>query len=57
MTDPYWPWWAVITFFASGAFSSWIIIASLRPPSVDCPNCHRYVRTRTLRDHWKVCIS
>lgn len=57
MSEAYWPWWAAITFFLSGAFSTWFVLATLRPSRVDCPNCHRYVKTRTLRDHWKVCLS
>lgn len=57
MTDPYWPWWAAITFFMSGAFSAWILTINRRPGHVECPNCDTWVRTKAIREHWKVCAS
>ncbi|WP_315637308.1 MULTISPECIES: hypothetical protein [Microbacterium] len=57
MSDPYWPWWAVIVFFMSGAFSAWIMTISNRPKEVDCPNCDAHLRVSDLRAHWKVCMS
>jgi len=30
----------------TAATSSWM----------ECPNCHRFVLTASIRDHWKVCI-
>ena len=57
MGDPYWPWWAVITFFMSGALSAWILTANRRPAHVPCPNCKDWVHVKSLRDHWKLCLS
>lgn len=55
MNDPFWPWWAVITFFSSGAFSAWVATISRRPSHVHCPMCDGYVQVRVLREHWKEC--
>lgn len=55
MSDPYWPWWAVITFLMSGAFSAWVLTASRRPSRVGCPMCGHDVPVRKLREHWKAC--
>lgn len=57
MADAYWPWWAVITFFMSGAFSAWVLTISRRPGHVECPNCGQYIRVRHVREHWKACAS
>lgn len=55
MSDPYWPWWAVITFFMSGWFSAWVLTVSRRPSRVECPMCSHDVPVRKLREHWKAC--
>lgn len=55
MNDPYWPWWAVIPFFMSGAFSSWVLTVGQRPKRVECPMCGNHITTWKLREHWKEC--
>jgi hypothetical protein len=57
MSDPYWPWWAVILFFSSGAWCAWLATIAHRPGHVECPNCDAWVRTNQMREHWKVCVS
>ena len=57
MDDAYWPWWAAITFFLSGAFSAWVLTVARRPGHVDCPNCGAWVRTREMQAHWKECTA
>lgn len=57
MSDPYWPWWAVITFFMSGWFCAWILTVSRRPKHIECPNCENYVTVTKFRAHWKECLS
>ena len=55
--EPYWPWWAVLTFFGSGAFCAWVWTIGRRPSRVDCPHCEEPVRVARFRDHWKACLS
>jgi hypothetical protein len=57
MSDAYWPWWAVFTFFGSGAFSAWLLTVACRPDHVDCPHCDLPIRSRDFRAHWKACLS
>lgn len=57
MDDGYWPWWAAITFFMSGAFSAWILTMGRRPDYVECPDCGLHIRSRKFREHWKACLS
>lgn len=56
MSEPYWHWWAIITFFASGAFCGWIWTIAYRPARIVCPHCEHHVKVRTFRDHWKECL-
>ena len=57
MGEPYWPIWAVIPFVLSGAFSAWLVTVARRPARTTRPNCGRYAKVVTLRDHWKECMS
>jgi len=57
MSDPYWPWWAAITFWVSGAFCAWLFAIVKRPDRVECPDCGHSIRTRDFLAHWKACLS
>lgn len=57
MSDPFWPWWAVITFFGSGMAWGWLLTLRRRPDYVECPDCGTQVRSHHFRDHWKACLS